>query len=55
MPLSSGQETALIERVRARLPAGFRVQIAYAADIPRNPSGKFEDFVSEVSATAVAR
>jgi phenylacetate-CoA ligase len=55
MPLSSGQETALIERVRARLPAGFRVQIAYAADIPRSPSGKFEDFISEVSATAVAR
>lgn len=54
-PLSAAQAAALIERVRVRLPEGFRVEITYATEIPRTPSGKFEDFVSELGPTAVAR
>jgi phenylacetate-CoA ligase len=54
-PLSRTQEALLVERIRARLPAGFSVRIAYVADIPRSASGKFEDFVSEVAATSNAQ
>ncbi len=49
-PLDSEQERRLAERIVARLPAGFRVQFAYCERIGRGAGGKYEDFVSEVSA-----
>jgi phenylacetate-CoA ligase len=49
-PLSAEQEARVRERVLSQLPSGMRLQIAYCDRIERNASGKFEDFVSEVSA-----
>ena len=49
-PLSAAQEAKIVERVRSRLPSGFRVTVAYRDALPRGPGGKFEDFVCEVGA-----
>jgi phenylacetate-CoA ligase len=54
-PLTQAQEAVLIERIRVRLPDGFRVEIAYANEIPRSRGGKFEDFVSEVAPIPAAQ
>jgi len=47
--LSPSQEAAFRARVLSMLPAGLSLDFAYVADIPRAASGKFEEFVSEVS------
>lgn len=49
-PFSAGQERAMREHVLSRLPAGFEVRFVYVDRIARSPSGKFEDFVSELQA-----
>jgi phenylacetate-CoA ligase len=49
-PLSADQEQRLAERIVQRLPGGFRVEFAYCERIARGAGGKYEDFVSEVSA-----
>ena len=48
-PLTGEEEEALRRHVLSRLPAGFEVRLTYCQSIPRSPSGKFEDFVSELS------
>jgi phenylacetate-CoA ligase len=48
-PFSAEQERALREHVLSRLPTGFDVRFVYVDSIPRSASGKFEDFVSELS------
>jgi phenylacetate-CoA ligase len=49
-PLDAAQEAKLRELIAKRLPGGFRVEFAYPAAIERSAGGKYEDFVSEVSA-----
>jgi phenylacetate-CoA ligase len=49
-PLSASQEAAFCARVLSMLPPGVQLRIVYRESIPRSASGKFEDFVSEVSA-----
>ena len=49
-PLSPQQEERFRARVLSQLPAGMRLQLAYVERIERSPGGKFEDFVSELSA-----
>ena len=49
-PLTPAQEQAFRERVLSQLPAGMTLQIVYRERLERSASGKFEDFVSEVSA-----
>jgi phenylacetate-CoA ligase len=48
--LTPAQETRFRERVQSQLPPGVHLRIAYCERIERSASGKFEDFVSEVSA-----
>jgi len=47
--LSVAQEEQLRAHALAQLPAGFRVRLAYRDVIARGVSGKFEDFVCELS------
>lgn len=49
-PFTADQEAMLRERVLRQMPAGFRLEIVYRDRLARSPSGKFEDFVSEVAA-----
>lgn len=49
-PLGAQQEETLRRHLLARFP-GFEVRLVYCASIPRSPSGKFEDFVSELPAS----
>jgi phenylacetate-coenzyme A ligase PaaK-like adenylate-forming protein len=49
-PLTPGQEARFRERVLSQLPSGMRVQLSYVERIERSASGKFEDFVCELSA-----
>jgi phenylacetate-CoA ligase len=49
-PFDAQVESALREHVLSRLPSGFEVKFVYVDSIARSPSGKFEDFVSEVAA-----
>lgn len=49
-PLSPAQETVFRDRVLSQLPSGLRLQFSYPARIERGAGGKFEEFVSEVSA-----
>jgi phenylacetate-CoA ligase len=48
-PLDAELEEALRRHVLARLPSGFDVRFVSVDSVPRSPSGKFEDFVSEVA------
>ena len=48
--LSPAQEAAFRERVLSMLPSGLALDFQYVDAIPRAASGKFEEFVSEVSA-----
>lgn len=48
-PLAAGEEEAVRELVRSRLPCPFEIAIRCVGEIPRSPSGKYEDFVSEVA------
>jgi phenylacetate-CoA ligase len=47
-PLTVAQEDGLRRVLLSRLPAGFRVTLAYRDRIPRSAGGKYEDFVSEI-------
>lgn len=49
-PLSALQEQELTAQLLAGFPAGFRVTLKFVDAIPRGAGGKFEDFVSQVSA-----
>lgn len=49
-PLSAAQEAAFRDRVLSQLPTGMRLAFSYPDRIERSASGKFEEFVSEVSA-----
>jgi phenylacetate-CoA ligase len=53
--LSPDQEAKLRARILDCLPAGFDLRLAYADDIGRGASGKFEEFVSEVAPTPAAQ
>jgi phenylacetate-CoA ligase len=50
VPLSREQEQRFREHVLSHLPKGLELRIVYCDRIERSASGKFEDFVSEVSA-----
>jgi hypothetical protein len=43
------EEAALLAKVRSRLPWHFELSVVYLAEIPRGPSGKYEDFYSELA------
>jgi len=49
-PLTEAEEALVVARIRSQLPAGMQVQVTYRERLERSASGKFEDFVSEVSA-----
>ena len=48
--LSEDEEAGLRELIGNRLGHGFRLRFVYVDEIPRLPSGKYEDFRSEVGA-----
>lgn len=48
-PLTAEECDAIRDHVQNRLPAPFRIEIEEVAEIPRAPSGKFEDFRSEIA------
>jgi len=48
-PLTSTEESKLSEIIRAELGYPFELSFVYVDEIPRSPSGKFEDFRSELS------
>jgi phenylacetate-CoA ligase len=49
-PLSPAQEETLRRGFLQTLPEGIRLTVTYHAAIARSPSGKFEDFISELAA-----
>jgi phenylacetate-CoA ligase len=49
-PVGPEQEDGMRRHLLSQLPAGMRLQFAYVDAIPRNAGGKFEDFVSEITA-----
>ena len=49
-PLTRAEERSLRAYIQAALPCRFQIGFAYPAEIPRNASGKFENFVCEVRA-----
>lgn len=49
-PFTDAQEAGFRERVLSQLPPGVRLQFTYPDRIERGAGGKFEEFVSEVSA-----
>jgi len=49
-PFSADQESRFRERVLSMLPAGLSLRLVYVDNLPRSASGKFEEFVSEISA-----
>ena len=48
-PLTPEEEAKLREHILAKLSHPFEIAFAYHDDIPRSASGKFEDFLSEVT------
>ncbi len=48
-PFSKDQEATIVGYVQKTLGHPFQVRILYVADIPRSPTGKFEDFRCELS------
>ena len=48
-PLTAGETTALRDWVRQKFGYPFEVTFTVLDEIPAGPSGKFEDFVSDVS------
>jgi dihydroorotase len=48
-PLTRAEERSLRAYIVANLPYRFALDLAYFDEIPRNASGKFEDFVCEVA------
>jgi phenylacetate-CoA ligase len=51
-PLAPETEQRLRRHIADRLPSGVRVQLTYCDRIERHASGKFEEFVSEVTLPA---
>jgi phenylacetate-CoA ligase len=51
-PLASEEETRLRGHILAKLPVPFEIRFSYHDALPRSAGGKFEDFISEVPATA---
>ena len=49
-PLTRAEERSLRAYIQAALPCRFEIGFAYPAEISRNASGKFENFVCEVQA-----
>jgi phenylacetate-CoA ligase len=49
-PFTAAQEAGFRERVLSQLPPGVRLQFTYPDRIERGAGGKFEEFLSEVSA-----
>ena len=49
-PLTPEQEAVFRGRVLSMLPPGMSLRFAYCDSIARSPGGKFEEFVSEISA-----
>jgi phenylacetate-CoA ligase len=47
-PLSPAEEAEAAERVRSVLGYPYRVVVRPVAAIPRGPTGKFEEFLSEL-------
>lgn len=47
-PFTEDETNSLSDHILSRLPAGFSLSITFHEEIPRGPSGKFEDFMSEV-------
>ncbi len=47
-PFDAEQEDQIVEHVRRTLGHPFRVDVRYLDEIPRSPSGKFEEFRSEL-------
>lgn len=47
-PLTGSEESALTQWLVNKFGHPFNVSFAYLAEIPRGPSGKFADFISEV-------
>jgi phenylacetate-CoA ligase len=47
-PPTPAEEAALQAHFASKVPAGTRVTLAWVRSIPRTPSGKFVDFVSEL-------
>ena len=49
-PLTDSQKTALIELIQSKLGYEFALEILdQRNDLPRQPGGKFEEFISNVS------
>ncbi|MGH6959070.1 MAG: hypothetical protein ACREE7_01160 [Dongiaceae bacterium] len=53
--LTAEEEAALRRWVADKFGHPFEVDFAYLEEIPRKPSGKFEDFISEVPASVIDR
>lgn len=51
--LSSTQEAAFAGELRNKLGYPFYIEFKYVDDIPRSPSGKFEDFKSDIAAASL--
>ena len=51
VPLGPEQEAQMRRHILSQVPSGMRLRFTYTDTIPRNAGGKFEDFVSEVTAT----
>ncbi len=49
LPLDSAQEAALRTLAAQRLGEYFEVQLTYCNEIPRTPSGKFEDYICAIT------
>ena len=47
-PLTAGEEDALRGKINARIGHAFEIGFVYPAEIPRGPSGKYEDFRCEL-------
>jgi phenylacetate-CoA ligase len=51
-PVTPDEEERMRRLILSLMPSGMRLHFSYVDDIPRNPGGKFEDFVSEVAAAS---
>lgn len=47
-PLTADEETALRDKINARIGHVFEIGFVYPTEIPRGPSGKYEDFRCEL-------
>jgi hypothetical protein len=47
-PLSDAVKHDVQSRIAARLPAGMQLRLVCCESIPRAPSGKHEEFISEI-------